>query len=213
MKVRAPNKGQRPSCSVTALSMGYSSESGSEKAPPQQSSVVTARGEKEDIRTASTASGLGVTAEKRPFGEGLESWQDHHVLRAGEAAAACCGGVSKEPRATVTPRAPYAPAHHPTALRGAPALPVQHTWESRSRQRQPSVCTRAITTQATMRKRTGWGQEAWNPQLSRWPECDRTLPRPPVKTRLLHKTASASASKLAQISPWRHHLLSTYCIQ
>ncbi|XP_032465488.1 uncharacterized protein LOC116742273 [Phocoena sinus] len=61
--------------------MGYSSESGSEKAPPQQSSVVTARGKKEDICTASMASGFGVTAEKRPFGEGLESWQDHHVLR------------------------------------------------------------------------------------------------------------------------------------
>ena len=72
---------------------------------------------------------LGVTAEKRPFGEGRESWQDHHVLRTGEAAASSRRDL--EPRSSQGHQS--APAHHPTALRGAPALPVQHTWESRSR--------------------------------------------------------------------------------
>lgn len=57
------------------------------------------------------------------------------------------------------------------------------------------------------------GQEAWNPQLSRWPECNMPLPNQTRKMHSLHKAASVSASQQAQPSPWLHHLLSTYRIQ
>lgn len=45
------------------------------------------------------------------------------------------------------------------------------------------------------------GQEAWNPQLSRWPECNMPLPNQTWKMHSLHKAASVSASQQAQPSP------------
>lgn len=100
------------------------------------------------------------------------------------------------------------------AVGGAPVLLGQHSQDSRSGQRQPSGGTRrphAVTPQAAARLRQGrkCGTHSSAGGLSATCHC----PNQTWKMHFLHKTASVSASKQAQPSPWLHHLLSNYCIQ